>query len=667
MLSASRGPPVFQAGALPDRNIPGLRYIAGPKGITAKGATTFPVPIARAATFDSDLEERIGAVMGYEARACGATFVSSVCLNLLYHPRWGMAQESYGEDPIVTGEMGSALARGIQKHAMACGRYFTVGIRERAKFTGDTIIGRRALHEIHLLPFRMAVEDNIAAVMCGYNRVNGTLSSQNSMLLEHILREHWGYQGMVVTPFLFAIEDAHEAIAAGVDVELPFQGMMHSVLQGMNDPHSQERSASRALLPQLKHLGRGQYSRKELGNSAARKLAQEAAEKSLVLLKNEGDALPLDDISSLAVIGVMAGEPNLGDSGSSATFPERTISALKAMKRNFSHQLNIMHTRGTDLADASKIAGLADAAVVFVGLAKGEEGEHVPHNLYELVETRIPSPETTEDARTAQAFQKLYSDKRKPTKLDGGDRDHLRLSLHDRRLIEAVCAVNARCIVVVVGGGPIVTGDWQDLPQAIILNWYSGQEGGIALTRLLQGLVNPSGRLPFALARREEDYPEYPQNTPRDFIELWHGYRRMDREGIIPAFPFGFGLSFTQYRYSELSIRHNGEPETPVLLADLMVENTGLMDGESVVQAYVHTPHSGIERPPRELKAFQRVAVKAGEKQKVTLTIPLSRLAYYCEQSDRLLLEPATYELFVGQHSHDPDGLMVPFTLSDAG
>ncbi|WP_310621049.1 beta-glucosidase [Flexibacterium corallicola] len=670
MLKLGNGAGPWSAGSLPEHGIPGIKWLEGAKGIVLRGATTFPVPIARAATFDRNLEERIGDVIGYELRALGGTVFGGVCLNLMRHPSWGKAQESYGEDPVLAGTMGTALVQGVQRHAMACLKHFCLSSKENTRFESDIIISKRALHELFLPQFRKAIGAGAAAVMTGYNAVNGIPTSQNYELLTGILRKRWHFSGIILSDFMFAINDPSAALEAGIDIEMPFQMHLRSELQRQTkgkklyrDNHLQ--SCKRILQQQFTFLKQGNYERKYVGGAKARLLALEAAEKSMVLLQNEESALPLLSIRSLAVVGPLVRSDNLGDTRSSATSPTSVTNPISGLKRILPSSVTIRQSQGHHLEKSSEIAAKSDATIVIVGYNANDEGEHIPLDLAGKVKPLLPYPRTREDNETHNIFMRSYGgDSKGKYQKPAGDRKSLQLRDADIKLIETVCAVSQRVIVVIVAGSPVLISEWRHKAQAILLHWYAGMEGGLALARILKGEVSPAGKLPFALPHKSSDLQDFHGSSSKDFYDLWHGYRKLDHDKTTPAYPFGFGLSYSSFQFSELEIRHEGQGGSETVIAHFLITNTGSYDSDVVAQLYVSVPRSKVSRPPVELKGFERIHLKSGEFRYIDIPVPINSLAYFCEDADNFTLEPTTYDIYVGHHAHDANALVTRFALN---
>jgi len=672
MLGGGYADHPWVAGAVPRLGIPGVRFADGPRGVIMDGGTTFPVSMGRGATFDPELEERVGEVIGRELRAMGGNFFGGVCINLLRHPAWGRAQETYGEDPIHLGEFGAALVRGVQRHVMACAKHYALNSMENGRHTVDVTIASRPLHELYLLHFRRAVKEGVASIMSAYNSVNGEWCGQNHTLLTEILKRQWGFQGFVMTDFMFGMRDSKKAALAGQDVEMPFAMIHQQHLKGLVErgevPLERIDDAALRVLRQQIRFAQGrdprEYSLDVVGSEAHRKLAREVAQKAIVLLKNEGALLPLKKVKKLAVIGKLAAVANTGDSGSSNTRPPYVITPLQGLQEALAGQAEITYDDGSDPARSAQVAREADVAVVVAGYTHQDEGEYTsPGSMAELA--KYFPPPTREEIPIAQAMMLFFG----PTKSDtnpvppGGDRKLLTLHPDEEALIQAVAASNQRTVVAMMGGSAIITENWRGQVPAILMLWYPGMEGGHAFADILLGKVNPSGKLPCVFAARSEDLPYYDMNAKAITYDLWHGYRKLERDGAVPAFPFGFGLSYTTFEFDHLRLSEASLGARDTLTAMLEVTNGGPVAGDTVVQIYVAVPTSRVERAPKELKAFWRVGLKPGETKTVQVNIPVKDLAYYDEQSG-WTAEPTSYTLIVGQHSLDDRALRAEFKIT---
>jgi len=667
MLGGGYADHPWNAGVISRLGIPGIRFVDGPRGVVMAGATTFPVSMARGAAWDVTLEERVGDVIGRELRALGGTLFGGVCINLLRHPAWGRAQETYGEDPYHVGEMGAALTRGVQQHAMACAKHFALNSMENARFTVNVTISPRALHEIYLPHFKRVVDEGVAAVMSAYNSVNGEWCGQNKVLLTDILKKQWGFAGYVLTDFMFGMRDAMKAALAGQDLEMPFQMQYHQHLKrlvenGLVPLERVDDAVDRLLRQQLCLIRPGAYDIEQVGNESHRALAREAAEKSMVLLQNTGDLLPLQDVQTIAVIGRLADTPNTGDDGSSNTRPAYVVTPLEGIQAALKGQAGVLHDDGSDLERAKATAQAADVVVLVVGYDHKDEGEFLDPDTTQDLAFLFPPP-SPEEMPITQEFMQGMAGQPDDGFLSGGDRDRLTLHPNDETLIQAIAAVNPQTIVAVMGGSGVIMEAWRECVPAILMLWYPGMEGGHAMADILLGRVNPSGKLPLVIPKRAEDLPFFDKNATEIEYDLWHGYRKLERDGNTPAFPFGFGLSYTSYRYANLTLTQNQLDTSETLQVSLDVSNTGAYAGEEVVQLYVSAISSTVERAPKELKAFTRIALQPDETKTVQLSVPISQLAYYDETQADFVVEPLEYELFVGTHSLDQHALKARFVV----
>lgn len=678
----------WPAGQMPRLGLKGLHFVDGPRGVVLEGgATTFPVPMARGASWNPELEERIGEAIAKEARSFGANWVAAVCINLLRHPGWGRAQETYGEDPVQVGALGAALTRGIERHAIACVKHFALNSIDSSRFLVDVQASPRVLHELYLPHFRDCVEAGAGSVMSAYNKVNGRWCGEHPELLEAILKRRWGFQGFVVTDFIFGLRDGVAGLLAGQDLEMPFrmifQGSLPTALaQGRLPMERIDDAVLRQLRVQLR-VPAGTYPAALRRCPEHLALARESARQAIVLLRNEQAVLPLRELGSLAVIGSLAATANLGDRGSSDTRPPAgaVVTPLEGL-RAARPDLPIHHHAGGDPAAAAMLAARCDAAVVVVGLDWQLEGEHIhPGDIAPILE-QIPPPDWLQQQSAWPRLGPLwrqfsgliawltsYASARQGGDFAAGDRTDLHLPAEQVALIRAVAAANPRTVVVLMGGGAILCGEWDQLVPGLLLLWYPGEQGGQALADVLFGQVSPSGRLPFAIPSSEDALPPFELRAPRVVYDLWHGYRRLQRLGQGAAYPFGFGLSYSSFACSDvLAVVHGEAGERGWVELAVDVRHTGGMAAAEVVQVYLEPPGQLLERPRRSLVAFQRVSLQPGESQRLHLSIPLRRLAYFDVDRDRFALEAGPHRLVVAPHADAP-GLAVGLELeaSDLG
>jgi beta-glucosidase len=685
----------WPAGQLPRLGLGGLHFVDGPRGLVLEGgATTFPVPMARGASWNPELEERVGAAIAREARSFGANWLAAVCVNLLRHPGWGRAQETYGEDPLHVGALGAAMTRGIERHAIACVKHFACNSIDSSRFLVDVQASPRVLQELYLPQFRACIEAGAGTVMSAYNRVNGQWCGENAELLSRILKGRWGFQGLVVSDFIFGVRNGIAALQAGLDLEMPF-GMIF--LGSLPDALAEGRLAMEriddAVLRQLRlqlRIPSGEVPPSVRRCPEHLTLAREAARQAIVLLRNEPlidgqPALPLLNLGSLAVIGELADRLNLGDRGSSDTRPPAgvAVTPLQGL-RQARPDLPIHYSDGSNPEAAAGLAANCDGAVVVVGLDWRLEGEHIhPGDIAPILE-QIPPPNWLLRSRLWPATRpqwrrvaKLiawltsHASARQGGDFAAGDRTDLGLPPAQVALIRSVAAANPRTVVVLMGGGAIRCSDWDRLVPGLLLLWYPGEQGGHALAEVLLGSVSPSGRLPFTIPIQENQLPPFEPRAPQARYDLWHGYRRLQRHlgegGEAAAYPFGFGLSYCSFSLTEISatIKPDSMTAEGSVELTLCVGNGGPMEAAEVVQVYLEPPGELLERPRRTLAAFKRLTLPAQGQRRLTLPIPMRQLACFDPARDAFVLEAGVHRLVVARHAEDP-GLAVGVELQEA-
>jgi beta-glucosidase len=627
------------AGALPRLGIPGIRFSDGPRGVVMGRSTAFPVTTARAATWDPDLEERVGHAMGLEARAQGANYSGAVCVNLLRHPAWGRAQECYGEDPVLTGRMGAALTRGLRRNVMACVKHFALNSIENARFVVDVEVDEHALHEVYLPHFKAVLSAGADSVMTAYNSVNGRFADQNATLLTAILRDEWGFEGFVTSDWVWGTHDAVDSLEAGMDVEMPLR--MHrarhlptALRDGRVARATVLRSARRILATTLRHHAtrdEAEPGRDVVAGAGHRALARTVAARGAVLLRNEpvdgAAVLPLPpSIRRLAVLGRLATGPNLGDHGSSRVHPPATCSPLDGLREALPG-VEVVHAR--DAAAARD----ADAAVVVAGMGFADEGERMlndhPDALAVFGFPFTLRPVRVLAGRLASRFAQ------------GGDRRSLTLPARDEKLIAAVAAANPRTVVVLIGGSAIVMESWRHRVPVILLAWYAGMEGGRAIADVLTGAAEPGGRLPFAIPTDAAHLPFFDPHARRITYDARWGQRKLDLDGHPAAYPFGFGLGYTTFDMHLIRVADGS--------AVVGVTNTGQRSGSTVVQVYAVDDEAA--RPVPNLVGFRRVALDAGARAEVTVDLDLTPTRERDPATRTWTRRPGTWRLLAAPHS----------------
>jgi len=643
--------PYRAGGGIERLGVPTLLFTDGPRGVARGNSTCFPCSMARGASFDPDLEHRIGQIMGIEARAQDCNLSGAVCFNLLRHPAWGRAQETYGEDQYHLGVMGAALGTGIQAHnVIATVKHFALNSMENARFKVDVTIDERALHEVYLPHFKYALDAGIATVMSAYNKMNGEYCGQNRILLTDILRSEWGFDGFVHSDWVMGVYKPYGA-AAGLDIENPEpivfgQKLVQAVKDGHIEPQVIDQACRRILTVLYRFMCAenplAEYPKTLVACADHVAVALEAAEKSAVLLTNDG-VLPFDrtQVKTLAVLGRLASLDNTGDNGSSRVRPPHIVTALEGLERA-SRAFGIgavLKGDEHDLAAAGRAAASADVVVVVVGNTAEDEGEYIPAD--------ITLGQAVQEAAIPDALAEARSARPARVTAIGGDRRDLALRHDQRALIDAAIASGKPVVVVVISGSAIMVEGWHDKVGAILQTFYSGMEGGTALANILFGDVCPSGKLPFTVAKSVEDYPYFDIDAETIEYGYYHGYALMDKAARTPRFAFGHGLSYAKFAYRALKVRvANDAVEVRVA-----VRNDTMVDADEVVQAYVGFPGIVADRPVKQLKAFMRVPLAPGQTQIVDMVIPVAELAWRNPATHSWEIESGRHQIMVGGSS----------------
>jgi len=642
-------------------------------GIPVGYATAFPVPIARGASFDLDLEHAIGEAIGDEMQAAQQTLALAPSMSLLRHPFWGRAQDSYGEDPFHVGRLGSAMAVGIQKHVAAAAKAFMAYDVEMNRSFNNPILDEQTLRETYGRQFRMVVQDaGVASVMASYNLINGIKSTENQHTLAEVLRADFGFKGFVISDWWamtnsYNVVESHmlrqtagDGLRAGLDVELPWS-LNYSQLEPMAEIENPLAAAdldgpvARILEQKLRFNAHPLTGPVGLGtpqtvyrdhriycDSDHIALAEQAALESMVLLKNDRHVLPIAGATKVAVIGAkvparysslsedrtftldFATDANTGDTGTSRVVhdPAKGVGPFAGIKATAPAGVTVV--AGNTAGDAAD----ADFVVVVAGLTAGDEGE-----------------EYTVGDRASFAL-----DGRQPEPIQDA-------------LIASVAALG-KPMVVVLEGSSVIDMPWLEQVPAVVMAWYPGMAGGAALGKLLWGQVggktyNFSGKLPFTWSPSPGDYGPFEPHVAR-IIEYYVGYRRFDHyAGLLkPLYPFGHGLSYTSFAYRKLQLGCSDLSQGGVLPVVVNVANTGAVAGDEVVLVFVAFPDTIARRPVKELKGFARVHLEPGEEKQITIPVRLSDLDYFATDMNdantgRWVVESGNLRILVGGSSTD--------------
>ncbi|MCP5044854.1 MAG: glycosyl hydrolase [bacterium] len=632
----------YHVGAGNERlGIASFQFMDGPRGVGKGASTCFPVSMARGASFDVDLEERIGDAMGRELRAQGANLFGGVCINLLRHPAWGRAQETYGEDPVLLGEMGAALVRGVQRHnVVATPKHFAANSMENARFHVNVEVDERALREVYLPHFKRCIDEGALAVMSAYNRLNGSYCGHNEVLLTKILKHEWGFSGFAYSDFVLGCRGA-DACAAGLDVEAPDtihygSKLEDAVKAGEVSEARIDDAVTRVLRSLLAITSRADpqsYDESLVACADHISLAREAASKSIVLLENR-DCLPWDErrLRQILVLGRLAAGPNLGDHGSSRVWPPYAVTPLEGLRRSVPEGVEVVYDPGEDVERVAARAAEADVVLVVVGYDHEGEGEFIPG--------QPGDPEG---------------------KQIGGDRQDLTLGSAQEQIVLAAARANPNTVVAVMAGSAVLMENWRREVAGLLYLFYPGMEGGAALADVLFGRVNPGGRLPFTIPERADDLPLFDRDASEITYDLWHGYTKLEREGLHPAYAFGSGSSYTHFTWADAEAVFVDGDEA--IRAQVTVANTGERGGDVVVQVYAGPIGAGDEHPRKRLCGFARVSIEAGASQRVRVEVPQSRLAFFDSSAGHWALAARDWRIEIGASSSADDLLEVSLAL----
>ncbi|MFX0074856.1 MAG: beta-glucosidase [Candidatus Hermodarchaeota archaeon] len=625
----------YPGGGVPRLNFPPFYFTDGPRGVIIPGSTCFPVSMARGASWDILLEEKVGEVIGKEARAQRANLFGGVCINLLRHPAWGRAQETYGEDPFHIGEFGAALVRGVQKHnVMATAKHYALNSIEHSRFKVDVQVNERTLREVYLPHFKKCVQEGCATIMSAYNKVRGEYCGHNSYLLREILKGEWKFDGFVHSDWMYGLKNTIQGIKGGLDVEMPrakYYGrkLKRAVKKGKVHQDLVDDAVVRILRTVLKFTTKEDpqtYNSELIGCDDHIRLAREVAEKSMVLLKNKDNNLPFskEEINTIAVIGALANMKNTGDPGSSYVRQRNIVTPLQGIKDHVKEKVKVLYNEGINIDVAQQIAQSVDSVVIVVGYTYKDEGEYIP--------------------RMSRGY---------------GDRIDLGLKEKDIKLIDAISKVNKKCLVALVGGSAILMEEWKEKVPSILMAWYSGMEGGHALADIIFGKVNPSGKLPFTIPKDPAHLPYFDINVDEIEYGYYHGYALMERENLEPAFPFGFGLSYTDFTYKNMQVGSNQEK----IIVSVDISNIGDVAGEEVVQLYVGFENSAIDRPLKLLRGFKRIALNPDETKTISIDLAKKDLAWYNPENKAWEVESIEYTIYIGSSSKNEDLLSKRITF----
>lgn len=621
------------AGYVPPNSrlgIPALNLADGRAGVGngAKDVTLLPAPIAAAATWSTSVMNQYGKVLGEEEWGKGTNVALGPTIDVVRVPEWGRAFETYGEDPYLNSQMAVAEIKGIQSQGpIADANMYLTMNQETNRFRQNSVVDERTLQEIYLPPYRAAIQQgHVGTIMCAYVKTNGVYSCENPHLLSYFLRKGLGFEGWVMSDW-GATHSTVASAEAGLDQEMPAGRFYGQALKTA----VQERQVSAATLNE--HVRRilvimfrsGLFDKPQPGNWNANVrtpehalFSREVAEQGAVLLKNEGNLLPLSGSGSIAVIGADgATKPLAEGGGSSHVVPPYVISPFKGIRERAGKGMQVLYSEGSNLGQAVTVARRASVAVVFASAAETE----------------------------------------------GADRPNLELPDDQNELISSVASANPNTIVVLDTGGAVLM-PWINRVRAVIEAWYPGQEDGNAIAAILFGDIDPAGKLPLTFPRTANEVPTNTQEqwpgidgTSTYSEKLDVGYRWYDAHHVQPLFPFGFGLSYTTFKLNDLIVTpqtlHTGQAlNTEKVIVSVSVTNTGRRAGAEVVEVYMEQPKANGE-PPHQLCGFGRIVVKPGETRKVVLTLNPRAISIYDTRRAKWISPSGTYQILAGTSSHD--------------
>ncbi|PUU92284.1 MAG: beta-glucosidase [Halanaerobium sp.] len=591
-------------------------------------AICFPTASALACSWDRDLMSRMGEALGEESQTEDVNILLGPGVNIKRSPLCGRNFEYFSEDPLLASELAANYVKGVQSMGVGTSlKHFAANNQEHRRLTVDAQIDERTLREIYLSAFEKVVKEAQPwTVMCAYNQVNGTHASENKYLLTDVLKEEWGHEGFVVSDW-GAVNYRDKGIAAGLELEMPSshgdgkKAIVEAVENGSLSEESLDRAAERMLKIIFKAV---ENDRDDLNYSKDEhhQLAREIAADSMVLLKNEESILPLAEDEKLGVVGSFAKKPRFQGGGSSNINPYQVDNAYAELEKYTDQKLAYAEGYSLEsdeddvklIAKAKELAEKVDKVIIFAGLPDRYESE-------------------------------------------GYDRETLEIPPNQNRLIEEVAEVNKNAIVV-LSNGSTITMPWLNNVKGVLEGYLTGQAGGGAAADILFGHVNPSGKLAETFPQKLSDNPSYlffpGEKDKVEYREgIFVGYRYYDSKEIEPLFPFGYGLSYTDFEYSDLKIKKNEITDQETLNLSLKVKNTGDIYGKEIIQLYVSDPESTVIKPEKELKEFAKVELEPGQEKIVEFELDKRAFAYYNTEIDDWYVESGEYDILVGASSRD--------------
>ncbi|PXY44609.1 glycoside hydrolase family 3 C-terminal domain-containing protein [Flavobacterium hydrophilum] len=668
------GNSMFTSGGVKRLGIPELKMADGPLGVreeisrdswapaglTNDFATYYPAAGALAATWNTEMAYTFGNSVGQEMRARDKDMLLSPAINIVRTPLGGRTYEYMTEDPFLNKKMAVPMVVGLQDNdIMACVKHFAANNQETNRDFVDVQIDERTLREIYLPAFEAAVKEGKAySIMGAYNKFRGEYLCENDYMLNKILRDEWGFKGVVVSDWA-AVHSTVKSLQNGLDIEMgtpkPFNEffLADKLIAAAKNKEISEAEidihVKRILrtLFQVKAIGGKERVKGSIATEAHYQDAYKIAAEAVVLLKNENNALPLklDGIKSIAIIGNNATKKNaLGGFGAGVK-TKREVTPLEGLKNRLPSTVKINYAEGYleryDEKNKGNLGNITSNGPVTIDQLD-------PAKLQEAIEAAKKSDVAI-----------VFAGSNRDYETEASDRRNLKLPFGQEELIKKVQAVNPRTIVVIVAGAPFEIEDISKKTAALVWTWFNGSEGGNAVADVLLGKVNPSGKLPWTMPKKLMDSPAHATNSfPGDkavkYAEgILVGYRWFDTKKIAPLYPFGYGLSYTSFAFENTKADKEAYASNETISVSVEVKNTGKTDGKEVVQLYASKSNSKVTRAEKELKGFVKTLVKSGDSNTVTIKVPVKELAYYDAAAKKWTVEPGKYTLKIGNSSRD--------------
>lgn len=670
------GNSMFSNGGVKRLGIPELKMADGPLGVreeisrdnwapaglTNDFATYYPAGGGLAATWNTEMAHTFGNSLGEELRARDKDMLLSPAINMVRTPLGGRTYEYMSEDPFLNKKIAVPLIVGLQeKDVMACVKHFAANNQETNRDFVDVQIDERTLREIYLPAFEAAIKEAKSyAIMGAYNKFRGEYLCENDYMLNKILRDEWGFKGVVVSDWA-AVHSTAKTLKNGLDIEMgtpkPFNEffladkLIAAVKSGEVSETEINLHVKRILrmLFQVKAMGSESKDRAKgsIATEAHYQDAYKIAAEDIVLLKNENNALPLklDGVKSIAVIGNNAVKQNALRGFGAGVKTKREITPLEGLKNRLPASIKINYAEGyLERYDEKNKGNL------------GNITSNGPVTIDQLDPAKVQ--EAVEAAKKSDVAI-IFAGSNRDYETESSDRRDLHLPFGQEELIKKVLEANPKTIVVMIAGAPFDINAVSQKTSALVWSWFNGSEGGNALADVLLGKVNPSGKLPWTMPKNIMDSPahatnSFPGGKTVNYAEgILIGYRWFDTKNIAPLYPFGFGLSYTTFAFDNAKSDKTSYALTDVIEVSVDVKNTGKVDGKEVVQLYASKSDSKITRAAQELKGFQKTAVKAGSLNTVTIKVPVKELAYYDVAAKKWTVEPGKYTLKLGNSSRD--------------